>query len=306
MERHLKRHLPYPYDQDLSGVLRRLNRRTPASRHRLANDPVTAAYLAAGMRLIERHLGPPAVRTLTDPEDETTIERPLLSFLSQRAVAKEVGNNPAPFPQIGSVSTLRSTWRCQSDYIADLLRFGLWAYHPTHCDAAEAADILDDICGGPDFVQAIHRLGFWNVLTLVDRPRFRLELFAMAAADGDEVIQQALTENYRELLDPWTDICADLLAARGLRLRPGITIEDFVDLITAVMEGVALRCLVDPETRVIDRARQRTLAGTGLLALIQGCVERTDQADGRSLEEAVHDLIYRLPVDVPLTADALA
>lgn len=40
----LKQQLPYPYNQDLSKILRSLNRRTPFARRRLANDPVTAAY----------------------------------------------------------------------------------------------------------------------------------------------------------------------------------------------------------------------------------------------------------------------
>ncbi|WP_067451918.1 hypothetical protein [Actinomadura macra] len=298
-ERNPKHQLPYPYDQDLSGVLRRLNRRTPASRNRLANDPVTAAYLAAGMRLIGRHLGPSAVRTSTDPDDAASIERPLLAFLSQRAVVAEVGANPDPFPRMGSVSTLRSTWGCHSDFISDLLRFGLWSYHPNHCDVTEAADILGDLLQGPDYVEAIHRLGFWNILTLVDRPRFRLELFVTAAAEGDEVIQKAMAENYREIKEPWTEVCEELLEARNLRLRPGITVDGLVDMISAVMEGTALRALADPGAGVIDRAGRRSLAGTALLALIRGCVERVDDADGRSLEESVHAMVYDLPVSSP-------
>ena len=47
----LKQELPYPYNQDLSQVLRNLNRRTPFGRRRQANDPVTAAYLVAAVRL---------------------------------------------------------------------------------------------------------------------------------------------------------------------------------------------------------------------------------------------------------------
>ncbi|GII62544.1 hypothetical protein Skr01_26290 [Sphaerisporangium krabiense] len=80
-------------------------------RQAVANDPVTAAYLAAAMRMIERHLGPGAERVPVDPEDENSLARPLFGFLSQRAVAAEVAGNPVPFPQVGNVSTLRSTWR---------------------------------------------------------------------------------------------------------------------------------------------------------------------------------------------------
>lgn len=134
-EQALKQRLPYPYNQDLSMVLRRLDRRTPFSRQRLANDPVTAAYIVAGMRLIQRHLGPGAERVLADPDDENSVGRPLLSFLSQRAVAAEVANNPDPFPRLGSTSTLRCSWKSHSDFIADLLSFGLWSLHrPAYYD----------------------------------------------------------------------------------------------------------------------------------------------------------------------------
>ena len=99
--RKAKRELPFPYNQDLSEVLTHVGlgtRTTQASRARLANDAVTAAYLCAGMRLLNRHLGPgagPGARK----------ERRLLSFLSQRNVAEAMKKNPLPFHQKGSVST---------------------------------------------------------------------------------------------------------------------------------------------------------------------------------------------------------
>jgi|SRR6516162_4458070 len=86
-----------------------------------ACDPVTAAYIAAGMRLVQRYLGPQARQMPVDQDNEIAVERPLLSFLSQRAVAAEVAKNPEPFPRVGNVATLRSTWRSHSDFIADLL-----------------------------------------------------------------------------------------------------------------------------------------------------------------------------------------
>jgi len=118
--RRLKQQLPYPYNQDLSKVLRGLKRRNPISRRsRQANDPVTAAYLAAAVRLIQRHLGPGASRLPGDADDADSIERPLLGFLSQRAVAAEVSHNPPPFHRVGRVSTMRERWRHQSDFVAD-------------------------------------------------------------------------------------------------------------------------------------------------------------------------------------------
>ena len=71
-DQNLKKQLPFPYDQDLSQVLSRLDRRTPFARDRLANDPVTAAYLAAAVRLVGHNLGPQPERILNDPRDATS------------------------------------------------------------------------------------------------------------------------------------------------------------------------------------------------------------------------------------------
>jgi hypothetical protein len=289
----LKRKLPHPYNLDLSTVLRRLNRQTQIGRNRLANDPVTAGYLAAAMRLIQRHLGPDPDRTPIDPEGEGSLQRPLLSFLSQRAVADEVNNNPKPFPRRGSVPTMRDRWSSQSDFIADLLHFGLWSrYHLTFAYAEEAADHIEELTDGPDFVKAVHSLGFNDLVDLIENPRFRLKLIAAAAAEGDDVIREAMAEGYRGLLEPWKEVCAQALQARGLQLRRGITLDDFANLLIAIGEGVGMRILADPDVKLIDHGQGRSLLGTGGLALILGCVERAEDADGRTLEQAVHAMAY--------------
>lgn len=290
----LKARLPSPYDQDLSQVLAHLDRRTPQSRARLANDPVTAAYLAAGMQLIERHLGPDAQRTLVDPDDESSVERPLLSFLSQRAVATAVGDNPDPFPRMGNVSTMRSTWKSQSDFIADLLRFALWSeHHPASWESSKAIAAIEGLIeeADSDFAQTIHELGFQNTMIFVMRARFRLRLVATAAAEGDDVIRAALSELYQGGLASWREVFTKLVEERNLRLRPGLTPDDFLNLLAALAEGTALRALADPSANIVDHDRRRSLLGTGVLALINGCLERSIGATCVSLEESVHDMV---------------
>lgn len=115
-----KGNLPFPYNQDLSGVLRHLNRRTRWGCDRLANDRTTAAFLAAGMRLLVRHLGPGAQRRVSS-------ERLLLGSLSQRRVAEEFAGNPHPFTRHGNgVSMLRDRWVRHSDFVSDLIGFAVW------------------------------------------------------------------------------------------------------------------------------------------------------------------------------------
>ena len=280
--RRLKQQLPYPYNQDLSKVLRGLKWRALKSRARQANDPVTAAYLCAAVRLIQRHLGPGASRKAADAKDPDSIARPLLSFLSQRAVADEVAHNPPPFHRVGSDRTLRNRWEPHSDFIADVLRFCLWSWHYPAPHIDEVADARDEVIGGPDPVRGLHRLCYWDLTRLLRTPEFRLGLLAAAAAEGDPVISEAISGRHRENSPRWKHFYEEFLQARGLRIRAGVTVEDCVILLAAIADGLALRALADPDAPIIDRARRRCLLGTAALALIAGCLERAGNSDGRS------------------------
>jgi hypothetical protein len=288
----LKQQLPYPYDQDLSKILRGLNRRTSFSRRRLANDPVTAAYLAAAVRLIQRHLGPGASRRTADPDDGDSIERPLLGFLSQRAVAAEVGRNPAPFHRVGRVSTMRERWRYHSAFVADVLRFGLSASHYySGVREEDVAAAIGQIVSGQDAVPGIHRLSGLMMTRLLTSPMFRLGLIAAAEAEGDPVIREAISERHGEATPAWRKSCEDFLRSRDLLMRPGITIDDGIALLSALADGLAMRALADPSGIAADRDGQRSLLGTGALALLAGCLRGAGDGDSRSLEQTVRDLI---------------
>ena len=276
-------------------MLRHLNRVQPFARQRLANDPVTAAYIAAAMRLVRRHLGPNATRGLIDPEDDEGVERPLLGFLSQRAVAAEVANNPDPFPKLGNVSTLRSTWKSQSDFIADLLAFAGWAIHypaQYHEDvAANAGRLLE----GPHLIAAVHALAYWDSSTLVNAPEVRLGFVMAATADGDDQIREVYAQNMRETLRPWKEIYAALIRERKLQLRPGTTIDDVADILAALSLGITLRTIADPGSGVLDHERQRSLLGTAALGLFLGLFQRADSAENLTVEKAVEAMVYGQP-----------
>lgn len=285
-----KQRLPFPFNKDLSQVLRNLARVTRAGRERLANSPVTAAYLAAAMRLVKRHLGPGAERTSVDSRGKNSVLL-LLGFLSQREVVKEVANNDAGFPRKGSVATLRCTWKSHSNFIADLLRFGLSAVHYPASRLCEVETMTEKAISGEDFVSAIHQICYWDMRGYLEIPMFRLQLVAAASGEGDEVIQEAIAERYAETTGQWKIIYERFLQARGLRPRPGISLDVCADLLAAAAEGLTLRQMVDPNAQVIERS----LLGTAALAVILGCFEPTETAGGLSLEQAVHQMVRRQP-----------
>lgn len=287
----LKNQLPYPYNQDMSKVLTHLDRRSPFTRERLANDPVTAAYIAAAVRLVGRHLGPDPERVPVDPRDENSLARPLFSFISQRAVADEVANNPDPFPRQGSVSTMRSTWGSHSDFIADLINFIFWPSNTPEDFYNEVAASADQLLQGEDVTQAVHELAYLNVTEDITTPAFRLSHVAMCAADGDKTISDAIAESYEGMLAPWRELYSAFIETRGLQLRPGIAVDDIANLLSALVDGLTLRSVGNPSRALIDHDRKQTVLGTAALALIYSFLEPAKNASGLTLEQAVHEMV---------------
>jgi hypothetical protein len=287
----MKANLPYPYNQDLSSVLRRLNRVTKQARDRLANDGVTASFLLAGMRLLATHLGPQPERVLLDPDNDDSLERPLLRMLSQRNVAAEVGNNPDPFLKLGAVSNLRSTWRSQSDYVADLLSFGLWSRHYVGQHSDEIAELAERLVTGTDFISAVHEMCYWDLNTLIEMPSWRLQIVATVMAEDDPVIGSALAQNYRDVLETWQPVHAQAIARLGLKLRPDVTLDDLATMFTALAEGLAFRMVGDAGAQVLDHERRRSLYGVGCLAIFASCTERADVARETTVDEFASEVI---------------
>jgi hypothetical protein len=85
------------------------------------------------------------------------------------------------------------------------------------------------------------------------------------------------------------------------RLRPGLSVEDFASLLTAMAGGVLMRAMGDPSSNVIDHDKQRSLLGTGGLALVYACLERAEDASGLTLEQAVHAMMRDQPDTEPRT-----
>lgn len=252
-----------------------------STRVRLANDPVTAAYLHAGMRLLSRHLGPGG-----GPRGERG-ERPLLSFLTQREVADEVSRNPSPFLQEGSVPQLRYRWEAQEHFVADLINFAVWKenYRPEERERREAN--TERLVNGPDFVRAVHKLCYQHTADGIENPSVRLALALMTSAEWDEEVKQAISGMYEDYLGSWKTLYGDVLRQRGLRLRPGLTLDDLANAISTATDGIILRAIGDPGSGVVDYGKQRSLMGTVALAIVHSFLEPEDEASGLSLEQAV-------------------
>jgi hypothetical protein len=276
-----KRELPFPYNQDLSGVLRHLNRRTRVFRARLANDPCTAAFLVAGMRLLEQRLGPGPQRGAQQTA------RPLLNSLSQRAIVAEVAGNQPPFPRRGSLSMLRDRWSAQSHFVADLVNFAVWRENYRPGSREQRAATTRKLVSGPDFAQAVHEIAYQHTAEGVGMPSVRLSLALMTEAEGDDELMRALSAMYEDYLGSWKELYAAVMRERGLRLRPGLSLDDLANALSAATDGMILRAIGNPGAGVVDNDNRRSLMGTVALALVHAFLEPDEDPSGLTLEQAV-------------------
>ena len=285
-----KKHLPTPFNRDLSKVLRNLDRSTPRGFVSAANHPMTATILHAGLTLIKNELGPEAKRRAAVPGEKDSVERRALDFLSQREVVKQVRKSEEPFEPNGKAGAVRSRWKLHSHYIADLLRFGLWAaqYGPDYdLRRQEREESLTS--RGHDLVEAIHLTATGELDLLTKLPIFRLHLLAISTAEGDDVIRKAISENYRSVLSDWEGTYERAFTARGLRPRPGASFAKLAHMLAAMAEGMAMRELGDAHSPVWT-GENSTLFGEGALWLLLGCLQPDDDNDRRTAEDRVRDM----------------
>ncbi|MDG4863028.1 hypothetical protein P8605_33310 [Streptomyces sp. T-3] len=276
-----KKSLPSPYNQDLSTVLRHLNRRTAWGRRQLANNKITAALLKAGMRLLHRHLGPGARYPVTS-------ERLLLGPLSLGSVADEFAQNDPPFVCHGhGKSLLRDRWQPYSHFVTDLINFAVWEenYRPQYrlLRAANTSELVH----GSDFVGAVHDIAYQTAAEGVELPSVRLSLALMPTADGDDEVRRIISGVYADYLGSWKELYAAVIRERGLRLRAGLTLDDLANALSVAMDGTIMRAIGDPGAGVVDDARRRSLMGTVALAVIHAFLEPAEDASRLTLEQAV-------------------
>lgn len=259
---------------DLGDILRHLNRSTRQAQRQLANHPLTRAYLEAGMRLLEEEF-------FAESADDERPEPRSFLWMSRDQVVKEVAHGPVDLPQQGNPGSLRDRWPYFSDYLGDLILYALrtdrWGIHT---DLAEqAADAIGD-----DTLSAVaHEIAYREIGLLIGHTAMRFQFLVTAFADRDPVVAEALSAVYRRATEAWRAVYAEFFHTRGLRLRPGLSLDDFTVLLTAVAEGLALRMIGDRGTPVLDHQRRRSLLGTATLALVIACV---DPGDGETLEQA--------------------
>jgi hypothetical protein len=279
-----KKDLPYPYSEDFSGVVTRVKGVRGSTRAALVNSLKVASYLKAGANLVERNLGAPASAR---SGDGTKAYWSGLHFLSERAVSREVADLEPPFLRQKGAGPYRSTWASHDDYLNDLLAF---LFHAMNYDPQYGADL--ETRGGwlatdSSLVDAVERATFNELLAICRMPLFRLQLIVVATADRNDGIHEAIANNYGGALEPWMKVYEATIAARGMRLRKGITIEQFANILAAITEGFAIRHLGDPGAGVVGDGPADNLVGMAVLGIMNSYLEPADEPTGLTLRELI-------------------
>lgn len=260
-----KRHLPFPYDQDLTGIVTRVKGKRAATRATLPNELKVASYLKAGVTLIENNLGPRDGSGEPDLGDHRPY-RSGIRFLTERAVVREMERIDPPFLRLRGDGPYRSTWATHDDYIDDLLDF---LFHPINYDAQYGAAMHtrgDSLTNADTFVEASDHVAFHEVQAICRMPLFRLQLMMAATARYNDGIHQAIASNYAAALEPWKEVYESTIAARGFRLCQGVSLDQFADMLAATVEGFAVRHLGDPGAGVLG-STPTTTSTTSMLVL---------------------------------------
>ncbi|MDT5032285.1 MAG: hypothetical protein QOC94_2456 [Actinoplanes sp.] len=272
--------LPFPYDQDLTGIVTRVKGKREATRTALVNSPKVAAYLRAGATLVDHNLGVggDAAGDATGKPSWSGIR-----FLTERAVVAEMENNPPPFLSQKGDGPFRATWASHDDYTHDLLAFLFHAmnYEPQYGEGPQTR--ADWLATDPSFASAVDRASYGELAELCRMPLFRLQLIMVAGAERNNGIHDTIADNYGGALEPWQKIYESTFAIRGFQLRPGITAEEITSILAALAEGFALRHLGDPGAGILGNGAAGNLFGKAILGILHSYLEPKAEPTGRSL-----------------------
>ncbi|AGL18859.1 hypothetical protein [Actinoplanes sp. N902-109] len=296
-----KADLPYPYNQDFSGIVTRVKGVREATRAALVNSPKVASYLKAGANLVAQNLGACDWPAVTDSGRKQYWSG--LRFLTERALAGEMERLEPPFLRQKGDGPYRATWASHDDYLNDLLTFLFHAmnYDPQYNAEVETRGWLDD---EEDFVDAIDRATYAELQAICRMPLFRLQLIMVATADRNDGIHDAIANQYEGALAPWKKIYESTFASRGFQLRPGVTLDQLASMLAAVTEGFALHHLGDPHAGIAEgETGADNLVGMAVLGILNSYLEPVAEPTGLTLREQFRNTSNRVrPADRTIEA----
>ncbi|HEY0640159.1 MAG TPA: hypothetical protein VGD67_21225 [Pseudonocardiaceae bacterium] len=296
------------YDGPLDDVA--INVRTKSGRlltgRRLANGPVVRACLESGRRLAERellgfvgeeHLHRPLC-TLTRENIANEAELIFREARRDDRIARALFGTPPDWKKAAtrpSIGTMKDRWPTLALYMGDLVRYALrerYSLTDGMLDEATRAELRETAA----FSVAVDKVAYEDMkIVHTDETSARFQYLVTGLADFHEQIKEALGGVYKHSFGYWRDVYAEILEARGVSLRPGISLDELTMMLTGMAQGLSLRHIGAAGGKVIDHHNRRSLLGKASQILIAGAI---DPGDGREVADVVDELMaVRVPPD---------
>jgi hypothetical protein len=271
----------------------------------LANSPVTRAYLEGGRRLAENEL-------LGYVRDQERTFRPLGTLTKKRVIdeAKAIFREARGDERIAralygtvpelerpttkpSAGTLRDRWDVLPYYLGDLVRYVLrerYSLTDGMLDETTRAELRETAA----FSAAVDKVAYEDMkVVYADETSARFQYLMTGLADFHEEVREALGGVYEHSFGYWRGVYAEILEARGVSLRPGISLDELTMMLTGMAQGLSLRHIGAASGKVVDHHNQRSVLGKASQILIAGAI---DPGDGREVAEVVDELMaVRIP-----------
>lgn len=226
----------------------------------LERNDLTYEYLEAGARLLVSELNAP----LADSD-----KHEFLSWLSRASVISEVSKSHLN----GGDGSFRYRWPTQPEYLRDLIAYVRWRRTESVLPLREP-DRIQDALASPAPSEAIQSVTRMNLEGLFDNAHFPLQLVALAIV-GSTPDAEATPDFYVEAAQSWSAIIEAFFERYELSLGEEIELEDLVEILIAVGDGLALRELADPSTGA-RRAKRLTMQGIAAMALLLSFIADDD------------------------------
>lgn len=167
-------------------------------------------------------------------------------------------------------------WGSQRHFQEDLAGFVVSSFEFAGPDtiAEELAQIVADT---DDYVVAARRATKTFLDRFVLQDDFYLALRFWPVRTPSTELAAALAEGYRAVHESWTAMFEGLLAVYERRLRPPATIDQLAVILSALLEGLALRHRIEPD--VVDQpvtgvdGVSSTLFAEGMIAVLERLTE---------------------------------
>lgn len=243
-------------------------------------DQQAEGFLLAGERLLLQQMGLDGAVKARAPFKE------VLAGISRRRVVSEAQRDEARSSL--TEGGLRHRWKTMSAYLSDLIHFALRSLLLKVQHPAQMHELRSAVAEIPT-VKMVEQIAFEEVAATYQNPAFRLQVAFQALFPDDEVVVRALRQVDRRQVDGWRDLYSGILEDRGLRLRPGTTVEDLTLALHLAGKAVSFRAVLpdgqgrDRYAKAIDHENRTTFLSQLALAILVGFI---DPGDGRTLHQA--------------------